>query len=87
MEIPKELAQIREDLHELVDELFKDKHALDENVQESIVMYRSWDIGDCSSVGLVRILMINTIKEYQKDCYIESGFENILHYLETEYRS
>jgi len=42
----------------------------------------SWDKGDCSLVGLIRVLMVQEIRKAKKDPY-ESRWEEMLNYLEN----
>lgn len=80
------LEQLKEDLHRIVDEFFSEKNYKEGKLEDYLDMYHSWDKGDCSSVGLARILMIATLKEYLLRPYgDEPEFEKILEVLETKY--
>jgi hypothetical protein len=42
-------------------------------------MYRSWDMGDCSLVGLIEILLCQTIKNHKQEngAYYDSDYDQI----------
>ena len=48
-----------------------------------------WDKGDCSSVGIVRILMIQTIEDEIKvrGIYYDGCYDELLKSIKTEYKS
>lgn len=51
--------------------------------------HAGWDKGDCSDVGMVRILMIQTIEEEIEDRgeYYDGCYDKLLHSLMNEYSS
>ena len=63
---------------------------LDLNDRETATLYRSWDIGDCSLIGLIRILLIqeinNEIKARDK-YYYDGQYDEFLEAVYTKYQS
>jgi hypothetical protein len=52
---------------------------LDLNDPEIMSMYRSWDMGDCSLIGLIEILLLQVIKKHKQEngCYYDTDYDRI----------
>jgi hypothetical protein len=65
------------------------ENLLDLENPEIKTLYNSWDKGDCSMVGLIRILMIQEIHNHIRvnDIYYDGMYDEMLENLETKYKT